>query len=199
VLKVNYRHTVQILGLARRVAEEVVGAPGVVADDKDPVPVPEDAGWHGVEPKVRRCVSFEAVVHAVGEWLVGRRKAGYEWGRRRALSGALDRGEVCKSGEEARGASGAAWGRRSKFFRPIRKIRSSCRSWRDESRGRRSPNAIWELGGDACAQGRAHRNCMSKATSRYYGSASAVNDWTPHQTSLAGSCLGAWDYEKDEA
>jgi hypothetical protein len=31
VLKVNYRNTVQILGLARRVAEEVVGAPGVAA------------------------------------------------------------------------------------------------------------------------------------------------------------------------
>ncbi len=85
VLKVNYRNTVQILGLARRVAEEVVGAPGVAADDEDPVLVPEDAGRQGVEPKVRRCVSFEAEAHAIGEWLVGRRKAGYEWGQMAVL------------------------------------------------------------------------------------------------------------------
>jgi len=43
VLKVNYRNAVQILGLARRVAEEVVGVPGLAADDEDPVLVPEDA------------------------------------------------------------------------------------------------------------------------------------------------------------
>jgi superfamily I DNA/RNA helicase len=85
VLKVNYRNTVQILGLARRVAEEVVGAPGVAADDEDPVLVPEDAGRQGVEPKVRRCVSFEAEAHAIGEWLVGRRKAGYGWGQMAVL------------------------------------------------------------------------------------------------------------------
>jgi len=81
VLKVNYRNTVQILGLARRVAEELVGAPGVAADDEDPVLVPEDAGRQGVEPRVRRCVSFEAEAHTIGEWLLGRRKAGYEWGQ----------------------------------------------------------------------------------------------------------------------
>ena len=28
---------------------------------------------------VRRCVSFEAEAHAISEWLLGRRKAGYEW------------------------------------------------------------------------------------------------------------------------
>ncbi len=80
VLKVNYRNTAQILGLARRVAEELVGAPGVAADDEDPVLIPEGAGRQGVEPVVRRCVSFEAEAHAIAEWLLGRRKAGYEWG-----------------------------------------------------------------------------------------------------------------------
>ena len=81
VLKVNYRNTVQILGLARRIAEEVVGAPGVAADDEDPVLIPEGAGRQGVEPQVRRCVSIEAEGHAIAEWLLGRRKAGYEWGQ----------------------------------------------------------------------------------------------------------------------
>jgi hypothetical protein len=33
VLKVNYGNTVQILGLARRIAEDAVGAPGVTADE----------------------------------------------------------------------------------------------------------------------------------------------------------------------
>jgi hypothetical protein len=61
VLKVNYRNIVQVLGLARRVVEEVVGAPGVAADYEDSVLVPEDAGRQIVEPKVRRCVSVEAV------------------------------------------------------------------------------------------------------------------------------------------
>jgi superfamily I DNA/RNA helicase len=79
VLKINYRNTVQILGLARRVAEEVVGAPGVAADDEDLVLIPEDGGRQGVEPEVRRCVSYEAEAHAIAEWLLGRRKAGYEW------------------------------------------------------------------------------------------------------------------------
>jgi hypothetical protein len=53
VFKVNYRNSVQILGLARRVAEELVGAPGVAADDEDPVLVPEDAGRQGVEMNSR--------------------------------------------------------------------------------------------------------------------------------------------------
>jgi hypothetical protein len=52
VLKINYRNTVQILGLARRIADEVVGTPGVAADDEDPVLIPEDAGRQGVEPKI---------------------------------------------------------------------------------------------------------------------------------------------------
>jgi superfamily I DNA/RNA helicase len=85
VLKINYRNTSQILGLARRVAAEIVGVPGVAADDEDPVLVPEDAGRQGVEPKVQRCVSFEAEAHAVAEWLLGRRKAGYEWGEMAVL------------------------------------------------------------------------------------------------------------------
>src|SRR5215831_12848095 len=85
VLKVNYRNTLQILGLARRIAEEVVGAPGVAADDEDPVLIPEGAGRQGVEPQVRRCVSIEAEGHAIAEWLLDRRKAGYEWGQMAVL------------------------------------------------------------------------------------------------------------------
>ncbi len=85
ILKINYRNTVQILGLARRVAEEVVGAPGVAADDEDLVLIPEDGGRQGVEPVIRRCVSFEAEAHAIAEWLLGRRKAGYEWGEMAVL------------------------------------------------------------------------------------------------------------------
>jgi superfamily I DNA/RNA helicase len=81
VLKINYRNTVQILRLARQVAAEVVGAPGVAADDEDPVLVPEDGGRQGADPKVQRCVSFEAEAHAIAEWLLGRRGAGYEWGQ----------------------------------------------------------------------------------------------------------------------
>jgi hypothetical protein len=47
-LKANYRNTAQILGLARRVAEELVGAPGVAVDDEDPVLIPEGAGRQAV-------------------------------------------------------------------------------------------------------------------------------------------------------
>ena len=85
VLKINYRNTVQILGLARRVADAVVGTPGVAADDEDPVLVPEDGGRQGVDPKVRRCVSYEAEAHAIAEWLLDRRKAGYEWAQMAVL------------------------------------------------------------------------------------------------------------------
>jgi superfamily I DNA/RNA helicase len=85
VLKINYRNTVQILGLARRVAEDLVGAPGVAADDEELVLIPEDGGRQGVEPVVRRCVSFEAEAHAIAEWLLGRRQAGYEWGEMAVL------------------------------------------------------------------------------------------------------------------
>jgi hypothetical protein len=80
-----YTETLQILGLARRIAEEVVGAPGVAADDEDPVLIPEGASRQGVEPQVRRCVSIEAEGHAIAEWLLGRRKAGYQWGQMAVL------------------------------------------------------------------------------------------------------------------
>ena len=43
------------------------------------------AGRQGVEPQVRRCVSIEAEGHAIAEWLLGRRKAGYEWGQMAVL------------------------------------------------------------------------------------------------------------------
>jgi hypothetical protein len=79
VLKINYRNTAQILAFARHFAAEIIGAPGVAADEEDPVLLPEDAGRQGVEPEVRRCVSFDAEAHCIAEWLVGRKKAGYEW------------------------------------------------------------------------------------------------------------------------
>jgi superfamily I DNA and RNA helicase len=85
VLKINYRNTVQILGLARRIADEVMDAPGVAADDENPVLIPEDAGRQGVEPDVRRFVSLDAEAYAIAEWLLGRRKAGYEWGQMAVL------------------------------------------------------------------------------------------------------------------
>jgi hypothetical protein len=79
VLKVNYRNTTQILGFARRFAADVIGSPGVAADEESAVLMPEDAGREGVEPEVRRCISFEAEGHSIAEWLLGRKKAGYEW------------------------------------------------------------------------------------------------------------------------
>jgi superfamily I DNA/RNA helicase len=79
VLKINYRNTAQILGFARRFAADVIGAPGVPADDESSVLVPEDAGREGLDPEVHKCVNFEAEAHAVAEWLQGRRRAGYEW------------------------------------------------------------------------------------------------------------------------
>lgn len=79
VLKINYRNTAQILAFARHFAAEIIGAPGLAADEEDPVLLPEDGGRQGVEPEVRRCVSFEAEAHCIAEWLLGRKKAGYEW------------------------------------------------------------------------------------------------------------------------
>lgn len=79
VLRVNYRNTTQILGFARRFASDVLGAPGVPADDENPVLVPQDAGRQGAEPAVRECVSFDGEAHAIAEWLLARRQAGYEW------------------------------------------------------------------------------------------------------------------------
>ena len=79
VLKVNYRNTAQIVAFARRFASDVIGAPGTTADDEHPVLLPEDAGRQGLAPDVRQCVSIDAEAHCVAEWILGRRKAGYEW------------------------------------------------------------------------------------------------------------------------
>ena len=79
VLKINYRNTAQILAFARRFAADVIGAPGTTADDEHAVLLPEDAGRQGVAPDVRRCVSIDAEAHCIAEWLMGRKKAGYEW------------------------------------------------------------------------------------------------------------------------
>jgi hypothetical protein len=76
VLKINYRNTAQILGFARRFAANVLGAPGVQADDESAVLLPEDGGRQGVEPEIRKCVSFEGEAHATAEWLLVRKKAG---------------------------------------------------------------------------------------------------------------------------
>jgi hypothetical protein len=79
VLKINYRNTAQILAFARHFAAEILGAPGVAADEEDPVLLPEDAGRQGVEPEIRKCVSFDAEGHCIAEWLLARKKVGYEW------------------------------------------------------------------------------------------------------------------------
>jgi superfamily I DNA/RNA helicase len=79
VLKINYRNTAQILAFARHFAAEILGAPGVAADEEDLVLLPEDAGRQGVEPEIRKCVSFDAEGHCIAEWLLARKKAGYEW------------------------------------------------------------------------------------------------------------------------
>lgn len=79
VLKVNYRNTAQILRFARTFAADVIGAPGVCADDEDAILLPEDAGRQGLEPEVRKCVSYEAEAHAIAEWLQARHAAGYLW------------------------------------------------------------------------------------------------------------------------
>jgi superfamily I DNA/RNA helicase len=79
VLKINYRNTAQILRFARRFAAEIIAAPGLAADEEDPVLLPEDAGRQGVEPEIRQCISIDAEAHCIAEWLLARRKAGYEW------------------------------------------------------------------------------------------------------------------------
>lgn len=79
VLKINYRNTGQILSFAKQFAADVIGAPGVQGDDEAAVLIPEGGGREGPEPEVRRCVSFDAEVHAIAEWLSARKHAGYEW------------------------------------------------------------------------------------------------------------------------
>ena len=79
VLKVNYRNTAQILSFARRFAADIIAAPGMSADDEDPILVPQDGGRDGIEPVVRKCQSFDGEGHAIAEWIVARNKAGYAW------------------------------------------------------------------------------------------------------------------------
>ncbi|MDD4911094.1 MAG: 3'-5' exonuclease [Sideroxydans sp.] len=85
VLKVNYRNTAQILRFARKFASDVIGAPGVCAGDESAILMPEDGGREGVEPVVRQCVSYDGEAHAIAEWLLGRKAAGYEWGQMAVL------------------------------------------------------------------------------------------------------------------
>lgn len=85
VLKVNYRNTAQILRFARKFAADVIGAPGVCAGDESAVLMPEDGGRQGVEPVVRQCVSYDGEAHAIAEWLLGRKAAGYQWGQMAVL------------------------------------------------------------------------------------------------------------------
>jgi len=79
VLRINYRNTAQILRFARRFAADILGAPGTRADDEDAVLLPEDAGREGLEPEVRRCVSYDGEGHAIAQWLRERHAAGYHW------------------------------------------------------------------------------------------------------------------------
>ena len=81
VLKVNYRNTAQILGFARRFAADIIAAPGMSADEEDPVLVPQDGGRDGIEPEVRRCQSYDGEAHAIAEWIAARHSAGYAWGQ----------------------------------------------------------------------------------------------------------------------
>ncbi|MBS4097268.1 MAG: NERD domain-containing protein/DEAD/DEAH box helicase [Sulfuricella sp.] len=85
VLKMNYRNTAQILRFARKFVADVIGAPGVCAGDEDAILMPEDAGRQGVEPVVRQCVSYDGEGHAIAEWLLGRKAAGYLWGQMAVL------------------------------------------------------------------------------------------------------------------
>ena len=85
VLKVNYRNTAQILRFARKFAADVIGAPGVCAGDESAILMPEDGGREGVEPLVRSCVSYDGEAHAIAEWLLGRKAAGYQWGQMAVL------------------------------------------------------------------------------------------------------------------
>jgi hypothetical protein len=85
VLKLNYRNTAQILRFARKFAADVIGAPGLCAGDEDAILIPEDAGRQGVEPVVRQCVSYDGEAHAIAEWLLGRKAAGYQWGQMAVL------------------------------------------------------------------------------------------------------------------
>lgn len=85
VLKVNYRNTAQILRFARKFAADVIGAPGLCAGDESAILMPEDGGREGVEPIVRECVSHDGEAHAIAEWLLGRKAAGYQWGQMAVL------------------------------------------------------------------------------------------------------------------
>lgn len=85
VLKVNYRNTAQILRFARKFAADVIGAPGLCAGDENAILMPEDGGREGVEPLVRQCVSHDGEAHAIAEWLLGRKAAGYQWGQMAVL------------------------------------------------------------------------------------------------------------------
>jgi hypothetical protein len=85
VLKMNYRNTAQILRFARKFAADVIGAPGVCAGNEDAILIPEDAGRQGVEPVVRQCVNYDGEGHAIAEWLLGRKAAGYQWGQMAVL------------------------------------------------------------------------------------------------------------------
>lgn len=79
VLKINYRNTSQILSFAKRFAADVLGAPGLQADDEAAILLPEDAGRQGLEPEVRKCVDYAGEAHAIAEWMLGRHQAGYTW------------------------------------------------------------------------------------------------------------------------
>ncbi|MDD2915247.1 MAG: NERD domain-containing protein/DEAD/DEAH box helicase [Gallionella sp.] len=103
VLKVNYRNTAQILRFARKFAADVIGAPGVCAGDESAILMPEDGGREGVEPVVRQCVSHDGEAHAIAEWLLGRKAAGYQWGQMAVL---YPRKFICEKFEKILAKSG---------------------------------------------------------------------------------------------
>lgn len=70
---------------ARKFAADVIGLPSDCAGDENAILMPEDGGREGGGPVVRQCVSYDAEGHAIAEWLLGRKAAGYQWAQMAVL------------------------------------------------------------------------------------------------------------------
>lgn len=79
VLRVNYRNTAQILALAKRFAADVLGLPGLAADDEPDVLLPEHGGRQGPEPQLLGRVGLRDEAQAIADWLHARHAAGRAW------------------------------------------------------------------------------------------------------------------------
>ena len=65
--------------------------------------MPEDGGREGVEPVVRQSVNYVSEAHAIAEWLLGRKAAGYQWGQMAVL---YPRKFICEKFEKILAKSG---------------------------------------------------------------------------------------------